>query len=604
MLIKGRYMKQRKRDEIKLEDTWDLTYIYKTDDEFYSDLKKVSESIEVVSKYRGKLLESAKTLLEFLKKSDEVERKLYKLYYYAHLKLDQDTTNTFYQAMEGKVTNLLQEYSVLTSFVMPELMKGDYQTVLNYIKEEKELEVYRFNLEEVYRYQEHSLSEEKEELLSHLSKSLGSASEAFESLTDADISFPDLIIDGKRVSLTESNYSMYLDDPKRSVRKQAFTKLLGTYGKFKNTLASTFKNNVELLTSMARIKKFNSSLEASLYPDNISVDVYNSLINTVNNNLNVLYKYYELKRKSLGLSKLHLYDIYAPMVENFSKNYTFSEAKELVLEALSVLGDDYIKNLNKAFDERWIDIYNNKGKRTGAYSSGFYDTKPYLLLNYEGKYNDVTTLAHELGHSMHTYYSCENQPYNLSSYNIFVAEVASTVNELLLVKYLLNKSEEKKEQLFLLNKLLELYKGTIYRQVMFAEFERDMHASCEEGEVLTYDYLNEKYYCLVQKYFGKKVVCDKLIENEWMRIPHFYYNFYVYKYAIGLSCATKIVDDILSGKENAIENYLSFLKTGGSMYPALELKVAGVNIYDENLYLNAIKAFDGYIDSFTKILNK
>lgn len=597
-------MKQKKRDEIKLEDTWDLTYIYKNDDEFYGELKKVSESIDVVSKYRGKILESSKTLLNFLQESDELERKLYKLYYYAHLKLDQDTTNTFYQAMEGKITNLLQQYSVLTSFVVPELMKGDYNKVLSYIDEEKGLETYRFNLEELYRYQEHSLNEEQEELLSHLSKSLGSASEAFESLTDSDITFPNLVIDGKKIELTESNYSTYLENASRSVRKQAFTKLLGTYGSFKNTLASTFKNNVELLTSMAKIKKFNSSLEASLYPDNISLDVYNGLIDTVNSKLNVLYKYYELKRKSLGLSKLHLYDIYAPMVKDFNKNYTFNEAKEAVLEALSVLGEDYIKNLNKAFDERWIDIYNNKGKRTGAYSSGFYDTKPYLLLNFEGNYNDVTTLAHELGHSMHTYYSCNNQPYNLSSYNIFVAEVASTVNELLLVKYLLKRSEKKEEQLFLLNKLLELYKGTIYRQVMFAEFERDMHKAVEQGEVLTYDYLNENYYKLVQKYFGKNVVCDKLIENEWMRIPHFYYDFYVYKYAIGLSCATKIVDDILSGKENAIENYLSFLKTGGSMYPADELKVANIDIRDENLYLNAIKAFDEYIDSFTKILNK
>lgn len=597
-------MKQKKRDEINVQDTWDLTYIYKSDEQFYSELEKAKNEIQVVGSYRGKLLESAKTLLNFLKESDDVERKLYKLYYYAHLKLDQDTTNTIYQEMDGKISNLLQEYSILTSFVTPELMKGDYNKVLEYIQEEKGLEVYRFNLEEVYRYQKHSLSEEKEELLSHLSKSLGSASEAFESLTDADITFPNMAIDGKKIELTESNYSTFLDSKVRSVRKQAFTKLLGTYGNFKNTLASTFKNNVELLTSMAKVKNFSSSLEASLYPDNISCDVYNGLIDTVSNNLNVLYKYYEVKRKALGVSKLHLYDIYAPMVADFDKEYTFSEARNLVIEALSVLGDDYIKNLNKAFDERWIDIYNNKGKRTGAYSSGFYDTKPYLLLNFEGKYNDVTTLAHELGHSMHTYYSCHNQPYNLSSYNIFVAEVASTVNELLLVKHLLKKTNDKNEKLFLLNKLLELYKATIYRQVMFAEFERDMHASCEKGEVLTYDYLNKHYYSLVQKYFGKGVVCDKLIENEWMRIPHFYYNFYVYKYAIGLSCATKIVDDILSEKEGAIENYLNFLKTGGSMYPSEELKVANVDIYDKNLYLNAIKTFDGYIDSFIETLEK
>lgn len=596
-------MKQKKRDEIAVNDTWDLTYIYKTDEEFYGELNKIIEDFPRIEKYRGKLLESANTLLNFLEESDEVERKLYKLYYYAHLNLDQDTTNTYYQEMMGKVTNLVQEYDILTSFITPELMKGDYNKVLGYIKEEPKLEQYRFNLECVYRYQNHSLSEEKEELLSHLSKSLGSASEVYDSITDADMTFPSLLIDGKRHELTESNYSSYLENSNRYVRKQAFTKLLGTYGNFKNTFASTYKGNVELATSFARIKNFPSSLDAAVYPDNVTKDLYNGLIDTVSDNLNVLYKYYELKRKSLDLSNLHLYDIYAPLVKDFERNYTFNEAKETVLKALKVLGDDYIKNLNKAFDERWIDIYNNKGKRGGAYSSGFYDTKPYLLLNFEGRYNDVTTLAHELGHSMHTYYSCQNEPYNLSSYNIFVAEVASTVNELILVKYLLNKTEIKEEKLFLLNKLMELYKGTIYRQVMFAEFERDMHKACEDGEVLTYDYLNDHYYRLVQKYFGKKVVCDKVIENEWMRIPHFYSNFYVYKYAIGLSCATKIVDDILSNKENAIENYLSFLKTGGSMHPADELQVAGVNIYDKNLYINAIKAFESYIDEFEK-LNK
>lgn len=596
-------MKQKKRDEIAVNDTWDLTYIYKTDEEFYGELNKIIEDFPRIEKYRGKLLESANTLLNFLEESDEVERKLYKLYYYAHLKLDQDTTNTYYQEMMGKVTNLVQEYDILTSFITPELMKGDYNKVLGYIKEEPKLEQYRFNLECVYRYQNHSLSEEKEELLSHLSKSLGSASEVYDSITDADMTFPSLLIDGKRHELTESNYSSYLENSNRYVRKQAFTKLLGTYGNFKNTFASTYKGNVELATSFARIKNFPSSLDAAVYPDNVTKDLYNGLIDTVSDNLNVLYKYYELKRKSLDLSNLHLYDIYAPLVKDFERNYTFNEAKETVLKALKVLGDDYIKNLNKAFDERWIDIYNNKGKRGGAYSSGFYDTKPYLLLNFEGRYNDVTTLAHELGHSMHTYYSCQNEPYNLSSYNIFVAEVASTVNELILVKYLLNKTEIKEEKLFLLNKLMELYKGTIYRQVMFAEFERDMHKACEDGEVLTYDYLNDHYYRLVQKYFGKKVVCDKVIENEWMRIPHFYSNFYVYKYAIGLSCATKIVDDILSNKENAIENYLSFLKTGGSMHPADELQVAGVDIYDKNLYINAIKAFESYIDEFEK-LNK
>ena len=596
-------MKQKKRSEIDLVDTWDLTLIFKNDAEFEKSLKETQKEISKISDYKGRILESSDTLLSFLELTDEIERKLYKLYYYAHLNLDTDTTNTKYQDMEGRVTNLLQEESVLSSFVLPELLKGDYGVVLKYIKENDKLKKYRFNLEMVYRYQNHSLSEESEELLSNISKSF-IASDAFEALTDADMTFGNIHVDGEEVELTESNYNTFIRSHNRDVRKEAFERLLGTYGNFKNTLAKTFSGNVDLLTSMAKVKHFNSSLEASLYGDNISPDVYNKLIDTVNNNLDTLYKYYALKKKVLNVSELHLYDIYVPMVNSNDKNYTFEEAKKIVLEALSVLGEDYIQNLNKAFDERWIDIYNNKGKRGGAYSSGFYDTKPYLLLNFEGRYEDVTTLAHELGHSMHTFYSCSNQPYNLSSYNIFVAEVASTFNELLLVHYLIKNSKDDEEKLFLLNQLMELYKGTIFRQVMFAEFERDMHAYNEKGGILTNEYLCDKYYEIVKKYFGKDVYSDELIKNEWMRIPHFYYDFYVYKYAIGLSCATKIVDGILNNREKALENYLDFLKTGGSMYPADELKVAGVDIFSETLYTDAIKAFDSYIDSFAKIYNK
>ena len=591
--------KQRERKDIKIEDTWDLTLIFKSDEEFYKELKEVESNISVITKYQGHILDNSNSLLSFLKQSDLDERKLYKLYYYAHLKLDQDTSNTTYQEMEGKITNLLQQYSVLTSFIMPELMQGDYNKVLEYIKENKELETYRFNLESIYRYQAHSLNHDEELLLSKLSKSLDVAEKTFESLTDADMKFPDIVVDGKNLELTESNYSTYLDSDNREIRKQAFNNLLGTYGNYKNTLASTFSGNVELLTSMAKIKKFNSSLEASLFHDNIDVSVYNNLIDTINKHMDVLYRYYDLKKECLGVSELHLYDIYRTMVADYNKEYTFDEAKDTVIEALSILGPDYITNLSKAFTERWIDKYNNKGKRGGAYSSGFYDTKPYVLLNFEGKYNDVTTLAHELGHSMHTYYSCSSQPYNLSSYNIFVAEVASTVNELILVRHLLKKSTDKNEKLFLLNKLMELYKATIYRQVMFAEFERDMHRDLESGEILTNEYLSSKYLDLVKKYFGDGAIIDDNIKNEWMRIPHFYYDFYVYKYAIGLSCATKIVNDIEAGK---VDDYLSFLKTGGSMYPAEELKVANVDINDPALYTEAINTFDGYVKEYKKIM--
>ncbi len=595
-------MKQKIRSEININDTWDLTYIFKNDDEFNKTLEHAQKDLKKIGDYKGRILNNSQTLLSFLEVSDEIERELYKLYYYAHLSLDVDTTNTKFQEQEGRVTNLLQEYSVLTSFVIPELLKEDYSIVEKYLQEESKLAKYRFNLESIYRYKKHSLSEEIEKMLSTLSKSFTSE-ETFEALTDADMTFPNIKVNGKMVELTESNYNSFIRSQDRNLRKKAFTKLLSTYEKYKNTLAKTFSGNVELLTSMAKIKHFNSSLEASLYKDNINTDVYNKLIEIINNNLPVLYKYYDLKKECLKVNKLHLYDIYVPMVENINKSYTFDEAKDIVMKALSVLGEDYLHNLQKAFDERWIDKYNSKGKRGGAYSSGFYDTKPYLLLNFEGKYEDVTTLAHELGHSMHTYYSCHNQPYNLSSYNIFVAEVASTVNELLLVHFLIKKSKDKKEKLFLLNQLMELYKGTIFRQVMFAEFERDMHADLEKGKILTNEYLSSCYYRLVKKYFGDNVVCDELIKNEWMRIPHFYYDFYVYKYAIGLSCATKIVQGILNGERNALENYLSFLKTGGSMYPADELKIAGVSVFDNDVYLSAIKAFEDIINDFHKIYN-
>ena len=596
-------MKQRKRSEIDVKDTWDLTYIFKDEDEFNKCLKDAYEDIKKITSYKGKILNNSDTLLSYLEYSDMIERKLYKLYYYAHLNLDVDTTNTISQEREGKVTNLLQEYSVLSSFVLPELLKGDYEKVKKFVKENKKLEKYRFNLEEVYRYQEHSLSEENEKLLSTISRSF-IADEAFEALTDADITFPNLIINGSEVELTESNYNTFIRSNDRIIRCDAFTKLLTTYGNYKNTLAKTFSGNIYLLTSMAKIKKFASSIEASLYADNIPVSVYNKLIDTVSKNLNVLYKYYDLKKEVLKVDELHLYDVYASMVNDIEKKYSFDEARNIVIDALKVLGDDYISKLKKAFTERWIDKYNNKGKRTGAYSSGFYDTKPYLLLNFEGRYEDVTTLAHELGHSMHTYYSTHNQPYNLSSYNIFVAEVASTVNELLLVHYLIENASSKEEKLFLLNQLMELYKATIFRQVMFAEFERDMHKDLENGEILTNEYLSTKYFELVKKYFGKDVVCDNLIKNEWMRIPHFYYNFYVYKYAIGLSSATKIVNAILNREQGALEKYLAFLKTGGSMYPADELKIAGVDIYDNKVYEEAINTFNQYIDEFIKEYNK
>ena len=593
---------QKTRDEIETKYTWDLTLIYKTDAYFEKDYERVSKEINDITRYKGILVKSASNLLGYLKLSNELERKLYKLYYYANLKNDQDTTNTKYQAMLGKVKNLLTKFEELDAYAQPELMSIDYSIIEKYYEEEKELKEYEFVLSNLFRFKKHILSKEVEEVLSSLSNSLNNSSETYELLTDSDMKFGKILDENnEEVELTESNYSVFLHSKDRRVRKEAFNKILTTYGEYKNTISSTFAGNVDTLTTLAKLKKYDSSLEAALFSDNVDKEVYNNLIKTVKDNLDVLYKYFKLKKDFLKLDEFHLYDQYVDLVEENTKQYTFLEAKDLVIEALSVLGEDYIKNLNKAFDERWIDVYNNKGKRGGAYSSGFYDTKPYVLLNYEGTINDVSTLAHELGHSMHTYYSCLNNPYQYSSYKIFVAEVASTVNELLLNFHLLNKGS-KEDKKYILSNLMNLFKATIYRQTMFAEFERDMHNLKEQGGVLTNEVLCDNYYKLNLDYFGPDVVVDDEIKYEWERIPHFYYNFYVYKYAIGLSCACYIVDNILNKKEYALENYLKFLSSGGSDYPINELKIAGIDVTKKDVIESAIKMFDNFIEQFKELM--
>ena len=594
---------QRKREEIEEKYTWDLSYIYKKDSDWQNDFNKVSKEIKQISNFKGILVSNAKNLLNYLNLSCLLERKLYKLYYYANLKHDQDTTNSKYQEMLGKIKNLINKYEELDAYSNPELMRVDYNLIKDFYKQEPKLKEYKFILENIYRFKKHILDDDTEKLLSSLSKVFDKSAETFEMLTDADMKFG-MITDekGHEVELTESNYRVFLQSKDRNIRKKAFEQLLGKYSEFKNTISSTFAGNVDMLTTLAKLKHYRSSLEASLFSDNVSPKVYNNLIDTINANLNVVYKYFDLKKKFLKLDEFHLYDQYVDLVKENTKEYPFEEGKKIVLKALSVLGEDYVNNLNKAFDERWIDVYNNVGKRSGAYSSGFYDTKPYVLLNYENTLNDVSTLAHELGHSMHTYYSCLNNPYQYSKYTIFVAEVASTVNELLLNLYLLNNTSDKEEKKYILSNLMDLFKATLYRQTMFAEYERDMHLKNEKGEVLTNELLCNEYYKLNLKYFGPDVVVDDLIKYEWERIPHFYYDFYVYKYVIGLSCACFIVDGILNKKDKALENYLKFLSSGGSDYPINELKIAGIDVTKKEVIESAIKMFDGFIDQFIELM--
>lgn len=595
---------EKLRCEIEDKYKWDLTKIYKDEKEWQKDFDDVKEKILKVLEYKDSFLSNGKKLYEYLKYDEEVSRKLEKIYYYAHLNYDADTLDEKYKVMTNKVSDLFTKYNELSSFVVPEILKLDEEKLNTFYKEEEKLEDYRFSIENIYRFKNHTLDEEKEKMLSNLSKCLSNPEETYEALTDSDFEY-DYITDekGNKVKFNESNYSLFIKSKDRSVRKRAFEMLHNKYKKYIRTITSTYKGEVETNVVLAKIRNYDSAISASLYSDNVSQDIYNNLIKVVNDNMDVLYDYYDLKREILSLDRLHMYDTYVEIINKIDKKYSFDEAKEIVMEALSILGDKYIKNLKKAFDEKWIDIYHSKGKRSGAYSSGNFDVNPYVLLNFEGTLNDVSTLAHELGHSMHTYLSCKNNPYQYSSYEIFVAEVASTVNELLLANYMLKNSKNKEEKLAVINHILDLYKATLYRQTMFAEFEKETHKLREKGEVLTSDLLSNTYYNLVKKYFGPNVLCDDLIKYEWARIPHFYYNFYVYKYATGISAASYIVDGILNNKEGALENYIKFLKSGGSMYPLDELKIAGVNLNSESVILSAIKTFEKYLKEFKDIYN-
>lgn len=592
----------KKRCEIDNSSKWDLTPIFKTDEDWDKEFEILSKEINNITRHKDIFTKSSENLLDFLKESEILERRVYKLYYYAHLSYDADTLDVSAQERYQKSENLLTTYSSLVSFFEPTILKEDYNYILKLCCENEELEKYKFKFEKIFRYKDHTLSNEVEEVISKLSKSLGISYEIYSILTDSDIKFGNFKDgNGNDIELTKSNYGKYIMSTDRTTRKNVFELMYKVYSDYKNTIATTFRGNIEYINEMSKLRNYNSSIEAALYDDKVDLKIYNNLIDTISNNLNVLYDYYDMKKKALKLDELHLYDIYTPLIGELQKEYSFDEAKKLVISALSVLGDDYISILNKAFDEKWIDIYYNEGKRSGAYSGGFYDTNPYVLLNYEGELNDVSTLAHELGHSVHTYLSCKNNDYEYSSYKIFVAEVASTVNELLLYKYLLKTSKDKNEKLSILNDLLELFKGTIFRQTMFAEFERDMHKLNSEGTILTSELISNKYYELVKKYFGPDVVCDEEIKYEWERIPHFYYDFYVYKYATGLSAACYIVNSILNNEEGAVENYKKFLSSGGSDYPVNELKLAGVDIESKEVVESAIKMFEEVLEEFKNL---
>lgn len=590
------------RKEIEEQYKWDLTQIYKSIDEFNKEYDNIIKKINDFKKYEKTMLNNANTFYETINEYFNISRILEKLSVYAHLLFDEDTGNNQNQALSAKVSNLFDNFSKISYFVTPNILKKEYSEIEQYYKEEPKLKDYEIIIKNEYRYKEHTLSDIEEKLLSSITKMLNNNYETYELLKDSDITFGNIHDEeGNTIELTCSNYSVFIESENREVRKEAFITLYKTYKQFINTFASTLSGNIKENITIAKLKKFNSTIEWCLFPDEVDISVYNNLIDTINNNMTILYKYYDLKKEVLKLNELHLYDIYTPIVDNYTKKYSFEEAKETVLKALSILGDDYINILKQGINNRWIDVYPTKNKRTGGYSGGCYDTNPYILLNYQDKYNDMSTLAHEAGHSMHSYYTRHNNPYQYGDYSIFVAEVASTVNELLLAKYLLKTSESKKEKQFILDNLMTLFKSTIYRQTMFAEFEQDIYNDAEKDIPLTADYLSNKYYELNKKYFGNNVIVDQEIQYEWSKIPHFYYNFYVYKYATGLSAACHIVNDILSEKEESVENYKKFLSAGRTKTPLESLKIAGVDLTKKEVIESAIKMFNDTIDEYIKL---
>lgn len=594
------------RSMIETKDKWDLSLIYKTQRDFENELEITKNLIlEYRKKYENHTMDNANIFYNSIIDSLEISRKLNKLYAYASMKSDEDVSNNDNQELKNKVINLYDLATANMFFVDTELLKEDYAKIEKFYQDEPKLLEHEVNIKDTFRYKKYTLSDVEEKLLSNISKAFGNDEQTYGYLTDSDMTFGTIKNeDNKEVELTDTNYSIYIKSKDRRVRKEAFDALYNHYKQFKNTITSTFDGSIKQSVSIAKLRKYNSAFEASLFKDEISIDVYNTLVNTIHENLNVFHKYYDLKKKVLNLDEFHLYDVYVEMVKDYDKKYSFDEAKQIVINALSVLGNDYIETFKKAFDEKWIDIYPNKNKRGGAYSGGSYDTKPYILLNYQGTLNDVSTLAHEGGHSMHSYYTRTNQPIQYGDYPIFVAEVASTVNEILLAKYMLKNSTSKEEKLAVLNQLLELFKGTIYRQVMFSEFEKYAYDLVENDDVITSDKLCDKYYQLNKLYFGDNVVVDDLIRYEWEKVPHFYYNFYVYKYATGLSAACKIVDGILNNEKDALNNYLNMLKSGSRQNPLDTLKIAGVDMTDKKVYESAIKMFDETIEEFKTLIEK
>jgi oligoendopeptidase F len=592
-----------KRNEVDKALTWAIEDLYISDEQWQQEFEKVKSMLPQVAEYQGRLSKSGELLLSFLKLSDEIGMLMERVYVYANQKYHEDTNNATYQDLSNKSNMLSVQVNSAMAFATPEILTIPEETLVQFKAENEELKQYDFHIKDILRLKPHILSAETEGLLADAGEIAEAAESIFSMFNNADIKFPEMKDEnGETVKITHGRYGQLLESYDRRVRKEAFEGVYGAYKSFRNTLAAAFSANVKQEAFFAKTRKYGSSLEKALDGANIPVEVYTNLIAAVHDNMEQMHRYVTIRKKLLGLDELHMYDLYTPLVQDIKMEIPFEEAKKIVAQGLEPLGEDYLKILREGYSNRWIDIYENENKRSGAYSWGAYGTHPYVLLNYNDTLNNVFTLAHEMGHAIHSYHSDKTQPYVYAGYKIFVAEVASTCNEALLIDHMLKTTEDKKEKAYLINHFLEKFKGTLYRQTMFAEFEMITHKLVEEGQSLTADTLCKIYHDLNVAYFGEDIVIDPEIDMEWSRIPHFYTAFYVYQYATGYSAAIALSRRILKEGKPAVEDYIRFLSSGSSNYPIELLKAAGVDMSTKEPVNQALALFKELLDQMEELM--
>ena len=594
----------KQRNEIEEKYTWDLSTIFPTDEAFEAELAQVSEEVKKAASLAGHLLDSADSLLTTTEIQLDLMRRIEKLYSYAHMKNDQDTRVAKYQEYQAKGMTLYSEFGQSFAFYEPEFMAITEEQYQAFLAEQPGLQLYQHYFDKLLKKKAHILTQREEELLAGAGEIFGAAGETFAILDNADIVFPRVHDEeGNEVQLSHGNYITLVESKNREVRKEAYEALYSVYEQYQHTYAKTLQTNVKVHNYNAKVRKFSSAREAALSADFIPESVYDSLVSAVNKHLPLLQRYIALRAKILGISDLKMYDMYTPLSETDYK-FTYEEALAKSEEVLAILGEDYLSRVKTAFSERWIDVHENQGKRSGAYSGGSYDTNAFMLLNWQDTLDNLFTLVHETGHSMHSSYTRETQPYVYGDYSIFLAEIASTTNENILTEKLLEEVEDDATRFAILNHFLDGFRGTVFRQTQFAEFEHAIHKADQEGQVLTSEFLNELYADLNEKYYGLKKEDNPQIQYEWARIPHFYYDYYVFQYSTGFSAASALAEKIVHGSQEDKDKYLDYLKAGNSDYPLNVIKKAGVDMEKED-YLNAAFAvFERRLDEFEALVEK